>query len=296
MQKNVAGQKIGAQLVSSADGSAFTAAVTVAVTGDAGTQAAGSVGSGACTHEGNGYHTYAPSQAETNFDLVAFTFTGTGAVPATVQIFTAVSLVGDLTATMKASVNAEADTALADYDAPTHAEMTAELATADDAVLAQVALVKAKTDNLPADPADASDIAAAFSTVNTNVDTAEFNIMERLGAPATTNIAGDIGAVQTKLGAPAGVSMSADIAAIPTTKTDYKLASDGLDSVATTAPAGVASNFREMLVQTWRRWFKKTHYDISNNTLKTYADNGTSVLTTQATTVSATDEDVGAAS
>lgn len=88
MRKNVAGQKIGAQMVSATDGSAFTGSVTVSVTVDAGTQATGTVGSGACTHEGNGYHTYAPSQAETNGDLVAFTFTGTGAVPATVQVYT----------------------------------------------------------------------------------------------------------------------------------------------------------------------------------------------------------------
>lgn len=47
-----------------------------------------------------------------------------------------------------AQVNAEADTALADYDAPTHAELTSGLAGADDAVLAQVALVKATTDKL----------------------------------------------------------------------------------------------------------------------------------------------------
>ena len=88
MTKNTASQKIGAQLVSATDGSAFTSSVTVSVTGDAGTQATGSVGSGACTHEGNGYHTYAPAQAETNYDLIAFTFTGTGAVPVTVQVFT----------------------------------------------------------------------------------------------------------------------------------------------------------------------------------------------------------------
>ena len=75
-------------MCSATDGSAFTGSVTVSVTGDAGTQATGSVGSGACTHEGNGYHTYAPAQAETNYDLVAFTFTGTGAIPATVQVFT----------------------------------------------------------------------------------------------------------------------------------------------------------------------------------------------------------------
>jgi hypothetical protein len=88
VRKNTSGQKIGAQMVSATDGSAFTGSVTVHVTGDAGTQATGSVGSGACTHEGNGYHTYAPDQAETNYDLIAFTFVGTGAVPATVQVFT----------------------------------------------------------------------------------------------------------------------------------------------------------------------------------------------------------------
>lgn len=95
MKKNVASQKIGAQMCSATDGSAFTGAVTVYVTGDAGTQAAGSVGAGACTHEGNGYHTYAPAQAETNYDLVAFTFIGTGAIPSTVQVYTSFPQTGD---------------------------------------------------------------------------------------------------------------------------------------------------------------------------------------------------------
>jgi hypothetical protein len=89
VRKNVASQVIGAEMVSASDGSAFTGSVTCYVTGDGGTQAAGSVGSGACTHEGNGFHTYAPAQAETNYDHIAFTFTGTGAVPATVQVYPA---------------------------------------------------------------------------------------------------------------------------------------------------------------------------------------------------------------
>lgn len=95
MKKNVASQVVGAQMVSATDGSAFTGSVTCYVTGDGGTQAAGSVGSGACTHEGNGFHTYAPAQAETNYDHVAFTFTGSGAVPATVQIYTSFPQTGD---------------------------------------------------------------------------------------------------------------------------------------------------------------------------------------------------------
>lgn len=95
MKKNVASQVVGAQMVTAADGTAFTGSVTVAVTGDGGTQATGSVGSGACTHKGNGYHSYAPAQAETNYDHIAFTFTGTGAVPATVQIYTDFPQTGD---------------------------------------------------------------------------------------------------------------------------------------------------------------------------------------------------------
>ncbi len=64
---------------------------------------------------------------------------------------------GDLTAAMKASVNAEADAALTDYDGPTNAELATALGTADDAVLTQLGLVKAKTDLIPASPAAVGD-------------------------------------------------------------------------------------------------------------------------------------------
>jgi hypothetical protein len=135
MKKNVSGQKVGCQMVSASDGSAFTGSVTVAVTVDAGTQATGSVGSGACTHEGNGYHTYAPAQAETNGDLLAFTFTGTGAIPATVQVYTSFPQ------------------------------------TVDNAT--NISAIKTKTDALPSDPADASDVAAAVAAVSAKIDTVD---------------------------------------------------------------------------------------------------------------------------
>lgn len=135
MKKNVAGQKVGVQMTTIADGSPFTGSVTVYVTGDAGTQAAGSVGSGACTHEGKGYHTYAPAQAETNYDLVAFTFEGTGAATVT--------------------VHERPDTLAADIDT----------------LAADIAAIKAKTDNLPADPADDSDIDAQLATIAGYLDT-----------------------------------------------------------------------------------------------------------------------------
>ncbi len=88
MKKNVAGQSIGVQMITAADGSAFTGTVTAYVTGDAGTQAIGGTASGVCTHEGNGYHTYVPTQAETNYGFIAFTYIGTGAIPVTSQVYT----------------------------------------------------------------------------------------------------------------------------------------------------------------------------------------------------------------
>lgn len=88
MIKNVSGQSIGAQMINASTGAAFASTVTVFITGDAGTQAIGSVGSGVCTSEGNGYYTYQPAQSETNYDLIAFTFTGSGAIPATIQVAT----------------------------------------------------------------------------------------------------------------------------------------------------------------------------------------------------------------
>lgn len=76
--------------------------------------------------------------------------------------------------------------------------------------------------------------------------------------------------------------------------TSVKLTSDGLDSISTTAPSGVASNFREMMVQLWRRFFKKATQTSSE--LKTYADNGSTVITTQAVSDVSGTETQGAAS
>jgi hypothetical protein len=167
---------IGAQMIAAADGSAFTGSVTVSVTGDAGTQATGSVGSGACAHEGNGFHTYAPAQAETNYDHIGFTFTGTGAVPATVQVYTTFPQTGDSFARLGAAgagltalatqtsvddlpTNAELATALgtaddavlnAIGDLPTNAELATALGTADDAVLAAIGALPTATENADA--------------------------------------------------------------------------------------------------------------------------------------------------
>ena len=57
------------------------------------------------------------------------------------------------------------------------------------------------------------------------------------------------------------------------------LSSDGLDTVAITEPSGVASNFREMVVQLWRRFFGKTTF--SQTQILHYKADETTVATTQ---------------
>lgn len=69
--------------------------------------------------------------------------------------------------------------------AQTAGDLAAMVTAVDDFVDTEVSAIKAKTDNLPGDPADASDIAAAFATVNAT-----------LGTPAGASIAADIAAVK----------------------------------------------------------------------------------------------------
>lgn len=217
MKKNVAGQKIGVQMASATDGSAFTGTVTVYITGDAGTQAIGSVGSGVCTHEGNGYHTYAPSQGETNYDLIAFTFIGTGAIPATIQVETSFPQTGDNFALIGSAGAGLTALASAANLATVAGYIDTEIATLQSDVTA----VKAKTDNLPSDPADQSLLIAAISAVETKVDTVD-NTVDAILA--------DTADMQPKLGTPV-TSLSADIAAIEAQTDDIGTAGAGLTAL-----------------------------------------------------------------
>jgi len=86
MRKNTASQVICGQLNSATTGAAVTSGTTtVYVLGDGGTQGSGG---GTVTHEGNGCWSYAPTQAETNYNHIAFTFTNATAIPQTVQVYT----------------------------------------------------------------------------------------------------------------------------------------------------------------------------------------------------------------
>ena len=77
--------------------------------------------------------------------------------------------------------SANLDTQLSTIDDFLDTEVAAILSAVDT----EVAAIKAKTDNLPSDPADASDIAAAFSTVNGNLATVAGYIDTEVGAIKT---------------------------------------------------------------------------------------------------------------
>lgn len=123
MKKNTASQVIGVQMITTADGTAFTGTVTALVTIDGGTQSA-SGGTGP-THEGNGFHTYLPTQAETNGDHIGFTFTGPGAIPVTVQVYTSFPQTGDNFARLGAPAGASVSADVATRMPTTHIAATA---------------------------------------------------------------------------------------------------------------------------------------------------------------------------
>jgi hypothetical protein len=227
MKKNVASQVIGAQMVSASDGSAFTGAVTAYVTGDGGTQAAGSVGAGACTHEGNGFHTYAPAQAETNYDHIAFTFIGTGAVPASVQVHTTFPQTGDNFARL---------------GAPAGASVSADVA----AVKAETAAIVADTNELQTDWVNGGrlDLILDARASQASVDDLPTN------AELATALGTADDAILAVLGTPAGASLAADIAAIEAQTDDIGVAGAGLTAVPWNAAwdAEVQSEVADALV------------------------------------------------
>lgn len=169
--------------------------------------------------------------------------------------------------------------------------------------------IKDKTDNLPSDPADQSAVEAAITAAASPLATSvELAAVQTHGdstwATATGFSTLDAADVRTALGM-AAADLDDQLTAIGGTvdslssgvtvsdKTGFSLASDGLDAIATTAPSGPATTFREMVVQTWRWFFKRATK--TSESLVTYADDGTTPITTQAITASGTDEERGAA-
>jgi hypothetical protein len=207
MKKNVASQSVGAEMITAADGTIFTGAVSVLVTINNGTQTAG--GGTAPAHEGNGYHSYAPTQAETNGDHLAFTFIGTGAISATIQVYTTFPQTQDHT-TPIANIDTVVDLIKVDTTAilvdtgttvPNQISALNDFNPATDAV-ANVTLVGTTTTNTDMRGTNSALLAASYTAPdNTSI----------------TNILGDTNELQLNQGnwlTATGFSTSAEIAAL----------------------------------------------------------------------------------
>lgn len=90
----------------------------------------------------------------------------------------------------------------------------------------------------------------------------------------------DATSLATQIGTPMQAGASVTVAT-NNDKAGYALASTGLDAIATTAPTGVATTFPQMLIQVWRRYFRKVVKTTTGNTITTYADDGVTAVTTQ---------------
>lgn len=160
-------------------------------------------------------------------------------------------------ASWDAEVQSECADALTAYDPPTHAELTSGLASADDATLAAIAALN----NLSA------------AQVNAEVDTAIADV------GLTTTITGRIDAAITTRAA-TGAAMTLADGAIATAKIADGAITDAKFTVPTVS--GVATGILGMIAQLWRLFVGgKSERDSNTGTIKTFADDNTTVLTTQ---------------
>lgn len=145
--------------------------------------------------------------------------------------------------------------------------------------------------------------AAALAAINAEVDTALVNGVTLAdaaitaakfdGATAYPLTAEDAGATAVGRVGTDTVNTLTTLSDQADNRVGYKLASDGLDAISIADPAGVATNFREMIVQLWRRFFKKQTMTAAQ--LKLYADNDSTVLVTQAVSDDGTTQTIGKA-
>jgi len=129
-------------------------------------------------------------------------------------------------------------------------------------------------------PAVAAGAAGGVFIAGTNAAT---TVTTALTTTFTGNLTGSVGSVTGSVGSVTGAVGSVTnpvTAGTVSDKTGYALSATGLDSIATTAPTGVATTWPGKMLQLWHRFFGKA--TMTSTQLKTYADSdGTTVVTTQ---------------
>jgi hypothetical protein len=185
-----------ASTVSDKTGYSLSSSQTFDVTGSITGNLSGSVGSvsGAVGSVTAGV-TLAASAVQAIWDAATSALTTAGSIGK--------RIVDYLTGDAYARLGAPAGASIA-ADIATRASQTS-VDTVDDFLDTEVAAIKAKTDNLPADPADASDVASSFSTVNSTLSTIAAYIDTEVAAikaktdnlPASPAATGDIPSAAT---------------------------------------------------------------------------------------------------
>lgn len=88
-------------------------------------------------------------------------------------------------------------------------------------------------------------------------------------------------------------SVTGEVTVAAASKTGYALSATGLDAIPVTAPTTVATTFPGMVVQLWRRFFKKV--TMTSTQIVTYNDAGSGTVTTQTVADDSVTQSQGAA-
>jgi len=244
-------------VVQISDGVVQTSGVTVRIIP---TGVAEGDGAGTTAYSTDGVVLYTPTQAETNYASFILIAKKAGCIPASQMIVPTESAIAG-----RVSLGAILGTALTETSGYLAAGFKKFFNVATPtSTMNQITLVDTVTTNTDMRGTD-----GAYTGTPPTV--AEITTDMDANSTKLSGIQSDTNDLQTQIG-----TAGAGLTGIP--KTGYKLASDGLDTVATTSPSGVASNFREMVVATWRYLYKKT--TLTATQLKAYDDAGTTAIAT----------------
>ena len=197
--------------------------------------------------------TFASGRPEVNTTHAAGTAWGSGAITAAsiaTDAITAAKIAADAIGSSELAADAASEIAAAvAVNLGTGSTLTALASASNLAIVAsyidtEVAAIKAKTDNLPSDPADASDIAASFSTVNSTLATIAGYIDTEVAAikaktdnlPASPAATGDIPSAAT-VASQVRTELTTELglidAAISTRATPAQVNAEVVDALAT---------------------------------------------------------------
>lgn len=193
---------------------------------------------------------------------------------------------GDFTTTMKTSIGtAVAASAVASVTGNVGGNVVGSVGSVTGLTASDVGAIKAKTDNLPSDPADQSLIIAATDAIIAAIaalnNLSEANVRTAIGM-AGADLDSQLDAILAATGGGSPV-MIADGAISEAT---FTVPSDG---------TGQATGILAMILWLYKRFYGKVIYDSNAGTIKTYQANGTTVRTTQVASSTGSMDEVDAA-